>query len=397
MIPAGCRRRTIEPTFGADSSEQTWIKVLLFGNLRECTIASINGFQVEDADGGMTAEFMTNHAVRVVFRGADIVIGEHHFGHTVVIKPHTPYVIFEIEGKPYRGYLRLQVRPDENGFDAVNQVPLESYLFGVVGAEMQSYWEPEALKAQAVVSRTYCLYMKNRFGQFRSWDLMQSEANQVYRGIEAETPIVRQTVLETAGQVLISEYPDGSESLFPTYYSSSCGGHTEPSQNVFGGPAIRPLSGVECPYCKGVARHRDFNWPPAAYTQRQISDPLMQRYSSLEWLQEITDFEISRTGYLGRVTQVRLIGKNGKTDTVRGEDFRLSIDPTGRKLKSCVFTVEKTNQAVMFQNGLGFGHGVGLCQCGAEGLARSGSDYRDILDFYFPASRRVIIETSIEP
>lgn len=396
LLSAGCRRRTIEPTFGADSSEQTWIRVLLFDNLRECTIASVNGFQVVDVENGITAEFMTNDDILVICRDAAIIIGEHRFGPDILIKPHTPYVVFEIENTPYRGYVRLQMSQNESGFEAVNLVPLESYLFGVVGAEMQSYWEPEALKAQAVVSRTYCLYVKNRFGQFRSWDLKQSEANQVYRGIEAETLTVRQAVLQTTGQVLFCKYSDGTESLFPTYYSSSCGGHTEPGQNVFGGQTIEPLSGVLCPYCKGVARHGDFNWTPVILTKSQISNQLLRRYASLEWLDEIADFEILRTGYLGRITQVRLIGKNGKTDTVRGEDFRLSIDPTGRKLKSAIFTIEKNTQSVAFQNGLGFGHGVGLCQCGAQGMARIGYDYRDILDFYFPGSK-LTIETSRKP
>ncbi|MCI0498457.1 MAG: SpoIID/LytB domain-containing protein [Planctomycetales bacterium] len=397
LLPAGCRRHVIEPTFGADSPEQTWIRVLLFGNIRECTIASISGFWVDDADSGSSAEFTTHAPVRVCLRDTAIVVGEHRFGSDITIKPHAPYVAFDIEGKPYRGYVRLRIRPDELGFEAVNHVPLESYLFGVVGKEMQSYWEPEALKAQAVVSRTYCLYIKDRFGPSRSWDLMQSEANQVYRGVEAETPSIRQAVLETAGQVLIGKFDDGSQSLFPTYYSSSCGGHTEPAENVFGGPAIESLSGVMCPYCQRVARRRDFYWPAVTLTKRQISDALIQRYGLLDKLEEIEDFEILRIGFLNRVTLVRLIGKNGRTDTVRGEDFRLCLDPTGRKLKSAVFTAAKTAQTVVFQNGLGFGHGVGLCQCGAQGMARNGNDYRSILDFYFPGSKRVAIETSMEP
>lgn len=396
VLTAGCRQRSPEPTVGTERPPQEWMRVLLFGNLRECSAASLSGFRVEDVDGGSSAEFTTTEPIQIRYQSSLIQVGEHSFGRQVLIKPNAPYVVFEIDGKAYRGYLRLQIRMDEAGMEAINYVPLESYLFGVVGAEMQSYWEPEALKAQAVVSRTYGLYIKSRFGTGRSWDLTQSEANQVYRGIEAETPSVRQAVLETAGEILIGRWADGSESLFPAYYSSSCGGHTEAAQNVFGGAAADPLSGVMCPYCREIARRRDFQWPEVAMTKRQIFDGLLQRYGSLEKLEGIEDFEISRAGYLGRVTQVRLIGKNGKTDTLRGEDFRLSLDPTGRKIKSAVFTIDKKTDSVVFREGLGFGHGVGLCQCGAQGMARQGYTYREILDFYFPGSKRVMIETSDE-
>ena len=97
---------------------------------------------------------------------------------------------------------------------------------------------------------------------------------------------------------------------------------------------------------------------------------------------------------------MQLIGKNGATDTVRGEDFRLCLDPTGRKIKSAIFTVEKKGDTVLFQNGLGFGHGVGLCQCGAQGMARKGQTYQNILSYYFPESELVTIavkETPTQP
>ena len=132
-------------------------------------------------------------------------------------------------------------------------------------------------------------------------------------------------------------------------------------------------------------------------TMPQISEKLMRRYRGLENLEAISDFNVSKLGYKSRAVRVRLIGKNGATDRVRGEDFRLCLDPTGRKIKSAVFTVEKNGTNVTFQNGLGFGHGVGLCQCGAQGMARKGKNYKEILDHYYPGSKLVTIETSIEP
>lgn len=393
---AGCRHRPAEPTPGIESPEQTWVRVLLFGNLRECTVSSGSGLDVRDVDSGTVATFRSGEPFAVRLSAGVLYVGEHRIGCDVQVRPQDPYV-FEINDTPYRGYLRLRVLEGGHGFEAVNHVPLESYLFGVVGAEMQSYWEPEALKAQAISSRTYCLYMKDRFGQDRTWDMTQSESTQMYGGLKTETAIIRQVVKDTSGQILVCPNAEGRDVVFPTFYSSSCGGHTEAADNVFGGDPVAALCGVECPYCVDVARRSHFYWKPVNLKMSDISKKLLQRYPTLEKLEAITDFNVTKLGYKSRILRVQLVGKNGKTDTLRGEDFRLSLDPTGRKIRSTIFVVERQGDTVIFQNGLGFGHGVGLCQCGAQGMARQGKTYKQILDHYFPGSRRVTIETSIEP
>lgn len=395
-MAAGCRRRPVDSTPDIESPERTWVRVLLFGNLRECTVASISGFEVEDLTRETLADFQSEEPVVARYGAGTVVIGEHCFSGDILIRPHDPYV-FAINDVSYRGYLRLSTIPGQKGFQAINHVPLESYLLGVVGAEMQSYWEPEALKAQSVACRTYCLSIKDRFGQNRPWDLTHSEAHQRYRGLLAETKPVRQAVLETTGQVLVCPSPENNRDLlFSTYYSSSCGGHTEAANNVFGGKAIVSLCGVHCTYCAGVARRSDFYWKPVSMTMDQISTKLIQRYPSLEKLEAISDFKVTKLGHKGRIIRVTLIGKNGLTDTVRGEDFRLSLNPTGRKIKSAIFSVEKSGSVITFQNGLGFGHGVGLCQYGAQGMARKGKTYKEILAHYFPESKIVTIETSTD-
>ena len=373
---------------------------MLFGNLRECTIASVSGFEVEDVDSGTLADFRSDEPFGVRVSDGMLVVGEHRFGGEILIRPHEPYV-FRINDKQYRGHLQLSINETEQTVEAVNHVPLESYLFGVVGAEMQSYWEPQALKAQAVASRTYCLFIKDRFGKNRTWDMTQSESSQVYRGLAAETSTVRAAVSATAGEILVApSTDDGEKVILGAYYSSSCGGHTEAAENVFGGDVTPSLRGVQCRHCAGVARRSNYYWKPVTMTMQQVSEKLIQRYPSLEKLEAISNFKALKLGYKSRVVRVKLIGKNGETDTVRGEDFRLCLDPTGRKIKSAIFTVEKNGNKVSFQNGLGFGHGVGLCQCGAQGMARKGKTYKDILGYYFPESKLVSIypkETPTKP
>lgn len=398
VILAGCRRVETETTVGMNSPEPTWMRVLLFGNLRRCTAASENGFSVEDAQSGVTAEFQTAQTLPVCLLEDRILIGEHTFGREVVIKPNDPYV-FYLDDDGYRGYLRLRVKDDNSAFEAINHVPLESYLLGVVGEEMHSYWEPQALKAQAVAARTYGLFIKNRFGAYRHWDVSRTQSNQVYNGLKAETAAVKRAVLETAGQTLVCVYPNGEELIFPAYYSSSCGGHTENAKYVFGdvGDNLAPLGGVECPYCQDIARRSDFYWKPVTFTGRQVNEKLMERYSTLSAIEPIVELEVTQQGFRNRITRVQLIGKNGQTDWLRGEDFRLALDPSGRKLKSAIFTITKTGTTFEFTNGRGFGHGAGLCQCGAQGMARNGSDYRWILQTYFPGSKLITIQTAGQP
>lgn len=392
----GCGKRdTVEPTVGINSPERTWVRVLLFGNLREWTLETPAGFTAEGVENGAAVDFSSSEAMEMGLVSGRIRIGQHLLCEDVVLRPEEPHY-FVIDGQGFRGNLHLKVNENGDGVTAINHVPLESYLLGVVGAEMHSYWEPEALKAQAVAARTYCLAIQSRFGSRRAWDVTRTQANQVYNGLAAENSRIRQAVLETTGQILVAPGSAGRDVLFPAYYSSSCGGHTEESRYVFGEDIV-PLAGVACSWCESVARRKDFFWGPVFYPMAAVSDRLIARYPSLERLERIADVEVVRHGAMDRITQVRLIGSNGQKDTLRGEDFRLSLDPTGRGLKSTLVTMSKSRNGLLFENGRGFGHGVGLCQCGAQGLARQGRDYADILLFYYPDSRLVTIDIASAP
>ena len=108
LTAAGCRYRPAEPTPGIESPEQTWMRVLLFGNLRECTVSSISGLDVRDAHSGTVATFRSNESFAVRLSDGVLYVGEHRIGADVLVRPQNPYV-FEINGTPYRGYLRLHV------------------------------------------------------------------------------------------------------------------------------------------------------------------------------------------------------------------------------------------------------------------------------------------------
>ena len=390
----GCREREFisSPPVAVPAAvtQDNWIRVLLAKDVKSCTIMIPSSYEILDTASGVSlGKFLKNvgPSTTTIALGQLSIGGKTFSNKQITIKPDQPFV-FYISDKGYRGELRLIVSTDGTLFDIINNVPLETYLAGVVGAEMPSYWEPESLKAQAIASRTYCLYVKKRFGWQRSWDVNKTQANQMYLGLEAESPKVWDAVSRTDGQVLTCRDNSGKVGIFPTYFSSVCGGHTEDSKNVFG-DSYSPLCGVECPWCQQVAARDMFFWPMVKYDKTYVTSQLTAKYPSLAKLGSISNILVDKTddcaGFL-RITNVKLIGANGQTDSLHAEDLRLTIDPTGRKIRSTICKITVVGQTVTFFSGRGFGHGVGLCQYGSQGMARQGTVAKNILAHYYPGA-----------
>jgi stage II sporulation protein D len=396
LILGGCKSRQLTtPTVQMDIESQFWIRVLLFDDIAACTLKSVSPFSVINDQAALPTQItetrfnQTNVPISLELANGRITIDGRAFtNEKVIILPDDPY-IFNLNGKDYRGKLKLIVNPEGNSFDAINMVPPEPYLAGVVGAEMPGYWEPEALKAQAITARTYCFYIKKRFGANREWDMKQTAAHQVYTGLSAESSQIWQAVNETKGQVISCKQSDGNEDIFPAYYSSTCGGHTENSKNVFG-DSFETLIGVPCPYCQDVAKPKFFFWPMIQFDKADVTARLLERYSKLKQLGEIIKVTVagqSDYGQYSRLTKIKLIGSTGKSDFLRAEDFRLAINPNGRNLRSTICQIVELDDKWAFFSGRGWGHGVGMCQCGAQGMARNGKNTKQILSYYYPSSK----------
>jgi stage II sporulation protein D len=404
----GCERREIvRPTPQMDIESRFWVRVLMLADASECTIEIPSAFQIVPAGrepglpAGRPAAEPLRAATRVQVANGRLMLGATPLvGGDVVISPERPHV-FRLNGQGYRGKLKLTVDHAGQTFEAVNLVPLEPYLAGVVGAEMPDYWEPQALQAQAIAARTYCLYIKHRFGVNRRYDVSRTQASQVYSGISAESTQVWNAVNSTYGKVLVvggSKSPSRvggnllDRGLFPTYYSSVCGGHTADSETVFG-DSFAPLKGVPCPYCQDVARLGLFFWPMAQFDRETVTRQLANRYPQLAALGGIREIVAEKRDYgkLSRLTRITLVGKTGRKDTLRGEDLRLALDPTGRKIKSTACHIVPWGNGWAFLSGRGWGHGVGMCQCGAEGMARQGRRAEAILQYYYPGCEIVSV------
>ena len=373
---------------------QFLVRVLLLEDANLCSLKFDSSFSVLNDETLATQAMFdrTTTPINVSISADRITLAGQTFqAKQLTIFPEHPH-IFNINGDNYRGKLKLIINPDGNSFNAINLTPLEPYLAGVVGAEMPNYWEPAALEAQAIAARTYCLYIKKCFGKDRDWDIRQTVANQVYLGIKAESAQVWDAINKTYGQVIACRQPDGSENIFPAYFSSTCGGHTEDSQYVFGGDYFEPLRGVDCPYCKYAAKPSFFFWSMVQFDKADVTAKLLKKYPDLQRLKKIINIipaKKSDYGQFSRLTLIKLVGSTSESSSLRAEDFRLTIDPTGNKLKSTTCQIVNMSKTWAFISGRGYGHGVGLCQCGAQAMAREGKSSTQILYYYYPGSKIV--------
>jgi stage II sporulation protein D len=272
---------------------------------------------------------------------------------------------FLFNGRPFRGsFTHL---PDGS---IVNLVDLEQYLYAVVPHEMPPAWPPAALQAQAICARTYVLQRSN---PRRAYDLVPSEVDQVYGGIAGESPAGRAAVDATAGRVMRF-----GANYAGIAYSSCCGGHTEASADAWGGLSIPYLTGVVCPYCTQSPSYR---WT-ATVAINDIAQRFASQLAAAGTLQSVRVTELDASG---RARAFELIADRGSV-VVKGSAFRLGLG--SRVVRSLLITAlrgDAPSPAVVIEGG-GLGHGVGMCQWGARGLAQTGRNARDILAFYFPGT-----------
>ena len=297
-----------------------------------------------------------------------------------------------VGGRRYRG--RVNVVRDSSGLTVLNRVPVESYLAGVLGAEIgiRRNDEEQALLAQAVVSRSFALKNRGRW-ELLGFDAWADVRDQVYNGVSGETPEVWSAVRRTGGQVLAY---DGA--IIEAYFHSTCGGSTAAVEEAFKSaqdrPYLRPVSDASAggrAYCDISPR---FRWREEwdGTTLRAILSRTLPAVMHVggDGLQGITDVAVSHTGPSGRVGELRVVFEHGDV-RVPGPDVRAVLRPeAGRLLQSTAFQLSVTRQdgrvTRLVATGAGAGHGLGLCQWGAVGRARAGQEYRKILTTYFPGT-----------
>ncbi|MDQ0154285.1 stage II sporulation protein D [Robertmurraya andreesenii] len=264
----------------------------------------------------------------------------------------------------------IEVAVYRAGQEKIENLPLEEYIVGVVAAEMPADFELEALKAQAITARTYFAYLMNgeKKGVPEGADVTDTENHQVYKSDEElrkqwgkdyqkRVKKIREAVQATSGQILTYE----GAPIYSAFFSTS-NGFTENSEDYWSSPR---------PYLKSVESPWDVN------TEKFNG----QKVVSIKEFEKKLGVKLTNSSEVGKIlerTKGNRVGKvdiNGKVLT--GKDIRETLE-----LKSSDFTWERKGKNIVI-NTKGFGHGVGMSQFGANGMAKEGKTYKEIVQHYY--------------
>lgn len=311
---------------------------------------------------------------------------------------------------PYRGAIRF-IRNDANDMAAVNVLGLEEYLYSVVPKEVSASWNEEVLKAQAVAARTFTVTNLNKFAKY-GFNLDNTTASQVYGGVNAEHSRTTAAVDATKGEIVLYDGKPAS-----IYYHATSGGRTANSEDVWTA-ALPYLRSVEDSY-ENPAEATYARWD-VTFTKEELKNTLSGRGVNIG---EIEDVTVKYSD--GHAIELTFKGTSG-SKTYTKDNIRVPLS-----LKSTNFTLIKnggkaepkyyfTNYAALSKNKLnsvggfasayagklatnnggvaavtqsepisytfsggGWGHGVGMSQWGAKGMADNGFNYKEILTHYF--------------
>ncbi len=330
----------------------------------------------------------------------------------------------DLGSRIYRGRIEIG-RYQKTGITAVNVVPLEEYLYGVVASEMPDTWPEEALKAQAVCSRSYAIVKAGIGGMSdakNGYKINDTTDSQVYRGVIYEKSKSTEAVNKTKGELV-----GFNNKIVATYYFSSGAGSTESAEDVWG---------FDLPYLMAKADLQEGNYAVAPwraeYTLTQLTN-IIAGYSKN--VGSVTSISVINQSDSGRVSLIRVLGENGslafqsssirnvlglmstKIKIVKAGDNpdaayvktasgTVSVNIGGKYAKSVYgtekvqgeegqFIVKSASNLTGFPAeapqdsdeiwiyGLGSGHGVGMSQTGAAGMAENGANYKEIIEYYF--------------
>ncbi len=355
-----------EPDQSSAASALKIVRVLLADNQSAAEIKHSGRVYVYTQNADKKYKVSDAGTLSVRFTGnGQAQVGTFKSSQPIILEPAKD-TLFTWNGNIYSG--KLFVVPAQHTFILVEHADLETYLYGVLPYEMSYSWPLEALKAQAVAARTYTLktleQSKNKY-----FDLYSDVRSQMYKGGGKQYPSVKQAVDATRHQVLTY---DGQ--LFYTYYHGNCGGGTDhvKSWNPHA-PSIKPLSGASCAY--------DSHSKSYSFKQDVPYAKVSSYVHGIGLAGSVKSVKITHRTSTGRATKITIHTSKG-TQTVACNNFRLALG-----LRSCKLTKLQLSGKTLHAAGYGYGHGIGLCQDGANGMAKAGKTYEQILKNYYPGAK----------
>ena len=360
-------RRNTDVSFAREAKfkfEERPIRVLLDRRRGAVELKFEDAFRIIDCSSGA---FLAGRSAGARFsfsvaRGGSLILMDRDLGTQCVDVEQAGNGSFSYEGRRYRGDLRLIA--SKGIIKVINIVPVEEYICGVVPGEMPSSWPADALRAQAIVARTYAIYqMDKRKG--KEFDLYSTTASQVYKGASGENSRVTSAVNSTRGLIV---FYDGKPAL--TYFHSNSGGEIEDDKYVWS---------TDLPY---LAQRNDPYSAKSPTASWNISVDERKVSMAVDAGRALKECSVVRRSPSGRVELLEL-RFGSQRERVKGSKLRKALGPG--VIKSTLFDVSFENGKLIFA-GRGFGHGVGLSQWGAREMAAEGFDFRRIISFYYPGT-----------
>ncbi len=301
----------------------------------------------------------------------------------------------KINGNAFRG--KFLIKSNDKGITVVNTVAIEEYLKAVVPSEMETSADIEALKAQAVVARTYAIATRGKHKK-SGYDLCNTTCCQVYKGVREENVKTNKAVTDTKGLVIFH-----AGKPINAYYCASCGGYTESAEEAWpGAQPVQYAKVIKCPHC---LKDSKMSWSYKIKVSEFISKMRAAGFS----INDINSAELYDKTRSGRYNTVEMRGSFGTlyysaeifrkifgNNNIRSSFFNIIIDKP--KIVTKNFKFSKIDDIIKARNnynnnnsqnsyitfaGSGYGHGVGMCQHGAKKMAAGGKNFRHIINYYF--------------
>lgn len=345
-----------------------FIRVLILPEVKSLSLKIIGAYEAVDLSKNKVFYQGDNLKATVVVRKDKFLLGSiETYSPKILIKTQESEALV-INGQRFRGDLTL-IRKEKGNFLVINYIAVDDYIKGVLYHEASHYWPMEALKAQAIVCRTYALNQRQNSVSL-DYDVTSDASSQIYGGRSAERQRTNWAVEQTKGLVLTYQ-----DKLFPAYFHATCAGHTEDA-SVLWDINLLPLKGVACKFC---AQSPHFSWHcvlALSEIEKSLSDAGYK-------IGHIKDIIISGRDNSGRVLDLKII-TDKREKNIPAKEFRNIIGPN--IIRSTNFSVKVVDGDSVFE-GLGWGHGVGLCQWGAYFMAKEGYKFDEILEYYYPGSK----------
>jgi stage II sporulation protein D len=352
------------------------IQIGVIHGVRQVTVKPEGRFALRDAEGRWEEDLLPFKDYRVFADGDGVVFGPYRVPGQARLVSREPGATVLVGPRRYRAGIIVKPAVDES-LTVVAELGVEEYLLGVLPHEMEPGWPREALKAQAVVARTFAYYHLGKYKK-AGFDLTADTRSQVYGGVGAENESVRRAVAETRGEVL-----GYKGELLEVYYHACCGGHTADAALVWGrGTAPAPLRGVKDRYCPQS--------PLGRWKVLIPKDDILAALQSRRMVGgKLRSFRLGKRDDAGYVrTFLAVVG--GESLVVNAEQLRKAVGPT--TLRSLRLRKASLGRHGVEFEGAGSGHGVGLCQWGARIQAEAGRKYEQILKHYYPGSTLSVVD-----